>query len=102
MLITYVYKFITGIVGCFGIYITTKSLNGNILILSEMGGMTLDIYAMHQPLIRLLYAHGFCNIGTIPTWIQVILLFFISTLLTITIYWILSKNQYTSKLFLGK
>lgn len=37
MLITYVYKFITGIVGCFGIYIVTKSLNRKILFLSVMG-----------------------------------------------------------------
>ncbi|MDE6264224.1 MAG: acyltransferase [Paramuribaculum sp.] len=103
MLITYVYKFITGIVACFGIYIAAKSLNRKLSVLSEIGGgMTLGIYAIHQPLIRFLREFIFYDFNLIPIWVQVILLFFISILLTVTIYWVISKNKYTSKLFLGK
>lgn len=97
------YKFIVGFIACLCFISYAQLLNFKLLYISELGGVTLGYYAIHQSLIKLIHVN---NIGFINTfnnlWMQIFYLFILTLLLTFIAYWLLHKFKITSKLFLGK
>jgi len=102
--ITFGYKFLTGLAGCGAFFYLSTFANCKILYLSCLGGVTLGVYAIHLPLVRFIAQIPlFENIARHGgQFIMVGVLFLMTCIVTGMLYWILSRFNLTSRIFLGK
>lgn len=104
MAANYAYKLVVaGFAVIAFIALAKRYLNCNMPIIGRLGGVTLGIYAIHQPLLDILIS-GLAAIGLEigGSWAIIIGLFIVATLISYGIYSLLNKTDITSTLFLGK
>ncbi len=97
--IAFGYKLITGMAGSFCFLSIAMKWNHRVLYLTELGGMTLGIYAVHQPILHFLTDRHILDSNPI---IQPVVLFIATLLLSIGLYFLLNRAGILRKLFLGK
>jgi fucose 4-O-acetylase-like acetyltransferase len=102
----FAYKFFVATIACISLFgIASKALNNphKVLIYTQLlGGVTLGIYAIHQPIIKLVRQVILTlNLSVAQSWL-IIALFAATLLITLSLYFLLSLNKYTAFLFLGK
>lgn len=101
----FVYKFFVAVIACISLfYVAACTLNNacNTFTFNTLGKKTLGIYAIHQPIIILVRSIiEELNLSCKGD-LLIAVLFVVSLAITIAIYSILSINQYTAFIFLGK
>ena len=100
--IIYFYKFLVGFIGCYTFILFAQMYNYKVLYICELGGMTLGIYAIHQFVIKFLIESHLYDIDCMGLWGQICSIFFMTLILTVFSYQILSHIPFLSQLFLGK
>lgn len=97
------YKFAVAMIGCCAIMSIAPKFKFSNLYINRLGGATLGVYAIHQPIIHVItkleVQTGLTNI---PLWLNVVMTFSITLLITIIIYKLLNLSTHTRFLFLGK
>jgi fucose 4-O-acetylase-like acetyltransferase len=101
----FAYKFFVAVIACISLFhVASRTLNStrNLLTYSTLGGgLTLGIYAIHQPVIKLVRFLIEQTGLTCGGGLLIAILFVATFALTLAIYAILSLNRYTAFLFLG-
>ena len=101
--IVFAYKFITGLIGSYCFLALAQLWNHRVLYLTELGGITLGIYAVHQPIVHAIIDSGLLDAAALshPA-VQVAAIFALTLAASIGWWFILSRIPVLSKLFLGK
>lgn len=103
-MLRFIYKFVVALVAVVVVFsIAPKCLNGDnkvCKVLTWVGTYSLGIYVIHLTFADLVSKFVFSFVN--DTWVKVLILFILLTVISSTIVWLLNKFKWTSRLFLGK
>lgn len=104
MLANYTYRFVTATLAVIAmITLGRLLLDRKIMIVSKLGGATLGMYAIHQPIVALaIVGMTMIDARIVGNAWFLIPLFLVSTVISYGIFYILDKCYLTSLLFLGR